>query len=165
MVNEGKKFEQDFIKSIEIDYETWVYRLRDGTGNFAGTKNSNVRFQASNICDFLVMKNDTLFLLELKSCKESSIPLSMFRENQIKELSKINHKNIRTYFILNYRKYEKTYAIEAEKIQFFEKYYNRKSIPIMFCEEQGILIQQEKKKVRYKYNLDNFFKKEGEENA
>ena len=69
--NEGKRFEEDIKKSVPSEY--FYYRFKDGTGNFNGTKNENVRFQAKNICDCEVMTDNYLFLLELKSHLGKSI--------------------------------------------------------------------------------------------
>lgn len=162
MQNEGKFFEKDIKDSMPKEH--WLYRFKDGTGNFGGTKNENVRFQATNICDFITMTDEYLFLLELKSHKGSSIPFSCIRKNQIEEMSKIDHKKIKTYFIFNFREKEKTYGIEAKKLKEYMKNTDRKSIPLAWCEENGIYIDSEKKKVRYKYLLNDFFNKASEIN-
>ena len=87
MKNPGKVFEEDIKKSVPKEY--WIYRFKDGTANFSGSKNENVRFQAHNICDFMIMTKENLILLELKSHKGSSIPFSCIRKNQIEEMTKI----------------------------------------------------------------------------
>jgi recombination protein U len=156
MQNEGKKFEEDFKKSVPKEY--WIYRFRDGTGNFGGTKNENVRFQASNICDFEVVTDKFVFLLELKSYKGASISFEAIRDNQIKQMSEIEHSKIKAYFILNFREKEKTYAIEAKKLKEFIESSDRKSIPIQWCIDNGIQIKSAKKKARYSYDLTEFFK-------
>lgn len=153
--SEGKKFETDFKQSVPK--ECWLYRFKDGTGNFGGTKNENVRFQATNICDFVVMADECLFLLELKSHLGSSIGFNCIRKNQIEEMAKVDHKRIKPYFIFNFREKEKTYAIEAQKIKQYIELNERKSFPLAWCEENGILIDAHKKKVRFNYNLKKFF--------
>ena len=156
MVSPGKKFEEDFRKSVPEDH--WVYRFKDGTGNFSGTKNENVRFQAKNICDFEVMGDKYLFLLELKSHTGSSIPFSCIRNNQIVGMSEVKHKNIKALFILNFRDKEKTYAVYANDLREYMSSTDRKSIPINWVEENGIEIKSQKKKVHYRYDLERFFK-------
>lgn len=157
MKNEGKKFEEDFKKSIPEKY--FVYRFKDGTANFNGTKNENVRFQAHNICDFEVFAENKLFLFELKSYKGASIPLSGIRKTQLEEMLKAsNYKNIEPYFILNYRALESVYAIKVQTLQEFIEKAKRKSIPIKWCIENGIEIIGVKKKVRFRYELEKFFK-------
>lgn len=155
MKNEGKKFEEDIKSSVPQGY--WIYRFKDGTGNFGGTKNENVRFQASNICDFEVMTEDYLFLLELKSHKGASIGFNCIRDNQIKEMTSIEHKKIKAYFVINFRDKERTFAIAAKELKNFMETANRKSIPLAWCEDNGIEIVGTKKKVRWKYDLETFF--------
>lgn len=157
MKNEGKKFEEDFKKSIPEKY--FVYRFKDGTANFNGTKNENVRFQSHNICDFEVFAENKLFLFEVKSYKGASIPLSGIRKTQLEEMLKAsNYKNIEPYFILNYRALESVYAIKIQTLQEFIEKAKRKSIPIKWCIENGIEIIVVKKKVRFRYELEKFFK-------
>lgn len=153
--SEGKKFEEDIKKSIP-DY-CWYYRFKDGTAGFAGEKNRNVRFQAHNIADNQVMANKYLFILELKSHKGASIPFDCIRPTQLKEMSEIDHKLIKPYFVLNYRDHEKTYAVQAKRLKEFIDTTDRKSIPIGWSRENGIEIIGEKKKVRYRYDLERFF--------
>ena len=152
--SEGKRFEEDFHKSIPYDY--WFYRFKDNASSFSGGENT--RFTTSNICDCEVMADKYLFLIELKSHLGVSIPFTCIRNNQIEEMSKIEHNRIKPYFIFNFRDKEKTYAIYAKKIKMFIELGERKSIPIAWCEENGIEIESIKKKVRYKYNLEKFFK-------
>lgn len=155
--NEGKKFEEDFKKSIPEKY--FVYRFKDGTANFNGAKNENVRFQAHNICDFQVFAEDKLFLFELKSYNGVSIPLSGIRKTQLEEMLKAsNYKNIEPYFILNYRALESVYAINVQTLNEFIKNAERKSIPVKWCIENGIEIKGYKKKVRFSYELEEFFR-------
>jgi len=153
--NPGKAFEEDFKKSVPED--CFVYRFKDGTANFNGAKNENVRFQAKNICDFMVMTKEDLVLMELKSHASVSIPFGCIRNNQIEEMSKIEHPKVKTYFILNFRDLEKTFAIGANELKGYMETSQRKSIPFTWCEEHGIEIIGIKKKVRYKYDLEKFF--------
>lgn len=154
--NAGKRFEEDIKKSVPE--WCWVYRFKDGTANFSGAKNENVRFQAHNICDFIVMAKDKLFLLELKSHQGASIPFNCIRPKQIEEMASIEHPSIVPFFLLNFRDVEKTYAINASLIKSYIKNSTRKSIPIQFCINKGIEIPGEKKKVRFRYNLEGLFR-------
>ncbi|WP_105176875.1 Holliday junction resolvase RecU [Clostridium cagae] len=153
--NPGKLFEEDFKKSVPED--CWIYRFKDGTANFGGTKNENVRFQAHNICDFQIMTNDYLVLLELKSHAGASIPFNCIRSNQIEEMSNIQHPKIKAYFIFNFRDYEKTYAIKAKELKLYIDTADRRSILLGWCKANGIEIIGNKKKVRYRYELKSFF--------
>lgn len=157
MKNEGKRFEEDFKKSVPEKY--FIYRFKDGTANFKGTKNENVRFQAHNICDFQVVTENKVFLLELKSYNGVSIPLSGIRKTQLEEMLKASkYKSIEPYFMFNFRPLQKVYAVKVEKVQEFIEKAERKSIPVKWCIENGVEIDGIKKKVRFKYNLESFFR-------
>lgn len=159
MKNEGKRFEEDFKKSIPG--WCWGNRYKDGTANFRGEKNENVRFQAHNVCDFEVFAENKLFLLELKSYNGVSIPLSGIRKTQLEEMLKASiYKNIEPYFMFNFRPLQKVYAVRVQNVQAFIEKAERKSIPIQWCIENGIEIEGIKKKVRFRYNLESFFKEE-----
>lgn len=153
MINEGKKFEQDIQNSIKNDYETFIYRFRDSSG--AWGNGDKTRFTPSNIADYLLVKKDRVFFLELKSVKEKRLPLGNIRMNQLNGLAEIKHKNIKSYFLINFRSEEKTYAITPKQILDFLNKNERKSIPLSWFEDNGILIKQVKKKVRWKYDFEN----------
>ncbi|MGG7077363.1 Holliday junction resolvase RecU [Clostridium sardiniense] len=158
MKNEGKRFEEDFKKSVPEKY--FIYRFKDGTANFKGTKNENVRFQAHNICDFQVVTENKVFLLELKSYNGVSIPLSGIRKTQLEEMLKASkYKSIEPYFMFNFRPLQKVYAVKVENVQAFIEKVERKSIPVKWCIDNGIELEGIKKKVRFKYNLEEFFRK------
>lgn len=151
--NEGKKLEEDIKKSVP--QECFYYRFKDNAASFSG--GDNTRFTSSNIADCMVMTEENLFILELKSHKGTSIPFSCIRKNQIEEMSKIEHKRIKAYFVFNFRDKEKTYAVKSHKVKVYMQLSERKSIPIKWCEENGIEIIGTKKKIRYNYDLKKFF--------
>lgn len=150
-MNIGKLFETEFKNSIPEN--CFYYRFNDGTSSFGG--NDKVRFQAKNICDCMVMSSKgILYLLELKNTLGSSLPFSNIKANQINGLAEINHKFIKTYFVICFRTKEKCYMVEAQKIKDFIDNTDRKSIPLSWCDNNGIEIVMEKKRTRYKYKLD-----------
>lgn len=151
--NAGKRFEEDFKKSVPEKY--FIYRLRDSAGTWQG--GDNTRFTPSNICDFIVMGIDKMYLLELKSHNGMSLPINCIRKNQIEEMSKIEQQNVKAYFLINFRDIERTYAIEAKKIMNFILSTDKKSIPIKWCIENGIEIPSDKKRTRFSYKLDQLF--------
>lgn len=151
-MNPGKQFESDFIKCMPDN--AWAYRLRDSAGAWQGGQNT--RFTASNICDFIVFSQDALFLLELKSHKGKSLPLSCIRANNLKQMLKAaEHENIFSMFIVNFRDVEETYAIHANQIEFyFKENPEKKSIPLQFF-RNGIEIPQTKLKTHYRYSVES----------
>ena len=88
----------------------FVYRFKDGTASWSSNQcprckspiESNTRFQAQNICDFMIFNNPKLYFLELKSTKAKSLPFTAVRENQKKELTTAGRrKNIVSGLIVN----------------------------------------------------------------
>ena len=151
MKNEGKKFEEDFINSFPADI--FAYRLRDSSGGWGGD-GKKTRFTTTNSCDFIVFTGQSLLMLELKSTQQVSLPFSNIKKSQLNGLQKDANKiNVNAYFVINFRTTEETYAVSALKIIEFIDNQNRKSIPIQFCKENGILIPQTKKRIRYTYDI------------
>lgn len=151
--NEGKLFEQDF--QVSFPSAGFIYRLKDA-GGFS--KSENKRFTINNMCDFLGFYRGFLCCFELKSTKLKSLPIKNIRNNQLVELYEASLKdNVKSYIVINFRTYEETYAVDIKDIKEFYEKMERKSISLDYCREVGIKIEQEKKRVRYKYNLEGFF--------
>lgn len=159
--NAGKQFEEDIKASIPKTQDFFYYRFIDNAASFSG--GDNVRFTSHNLCDCMTMTKDKLYLMELKSHKGTSLPLSAIRKNQIEGMAKVNHPKMKAIFIINFRDKEKTYAIDADKLQEFIQHTERKSIPLSFLEEVGTEIEAHKKKVHYRYDLEKYFQEESNE--
>lgn len=154
-MNAGKIFEKCFKDSIPDDI--FYLRLRDGTAAW-DKSNSNVRFQAFNVCDCILHYKGFLFMTELKSHKGKSIPFTCFRETQLNQLIYIcKRANEIPVAIFNFRDAEETYLIKFQDINEFiyqnKKEDLKKSFPIAWCREVGIRVQQQIKKVHYSYDI------------
>lgn len=150
----GKIFE-DEIKAC-IPPEFFTERYKDDTAGFYGV---------SNPADFRLYRYPLTFLWELKSHKGKSIPLAKIRNSQLKGMRKASpHKGVYCGFLINYRDLEETFYITFEDLA--SVYYivnakgdyeikpdGRKSIPVEWCRENGVRIEQTKKRVRYSYDL------------
>lgn len=153
-MNIGKVFEDEIKKSIPDTH--FKYRFKDGTGAWGGS--DKTRFQSHNICDYQVMWNKYLFLLELKTHKGKSIPFNCLREKQIKEMeSASKYLNVKPYFIFNFRDLELTYAIKATDIAFYIRTSDKKSFSLLWCFSHGVEIKSEKLRTRYTYDMESFF--------
>lgn len=74
-MNEGKRFERDFQASVPPD--AWCYRLRDSpVSYYGGSGAEGIRFAQSNLCDFVLYRAPTLYLLELKTVGTPSASLT-----------------------------------------------------------------------------------------
>lgn len=154
-MKKGGRFEKDFKDSIE-DY-MFYYRFRDGTANFGGDKNENVRFQQKNICDCMIFFKK-LYLFELKSHKGKSIPFSCIRDNQVTSLLTASRfDGIEAGLLFNFSDLDETYYIDIIQIRNFINSAERKSFPVAWCREQGIQVRQQKKIKHFRYDIATLF--------
>ena len=149
-MNSGKRFEQNFKNSVPKNI--FLYRLKDSSSAWGG--NEKVRFQATNICDFLMFDGDYLYLLEMKSTKAKSLPLANIKQHQINDLIEANkYANVVCGFLIEFSKVNEVYFLEISKFQEFMKKAERKSIPIEYCSKNGIKVEVVRLKVNNRYNV------------
>lgn len=153
--NPGKVFEADFQESIGEKY--FFQRIKDDTLKFRGVQ---------NLCDYIVFDHEggRLFLFELKSFRGKSCPFTNIKQYQIEKLNESQQKwgsdgisvGVIAGFILDFRDLSETYFIPAEKTFIYWKVSERRSFPISWVRENGWKINQEKKRVRYRYDVISF---------
>lgn len=144
----GKIFEEDIKASIPP--EVYVERYKDDTAGFKGVDNP---------ADFRLYTFPYSILIECKSHKGVSLPLSKIRKNQIEGLKKaVQYKGIYGGFLINYRDYEETYYVPVEVLDKFISAGSRKSIPLSWCRLWGQRIEQRKKITRYSYDLEKWLR-------
>lgn len=174
--NEGKLFEKDFEDSCKgtshyfmrlVDSAKWV----QGQGSL---------FTPSNKADSILHTMPFLWLLELKSTKGASVSFYadtpwekpsvakgnvMIKPNQVKDLMKaVETEGVIAGFIINFRERilktktvpSSTYFVHVKDFIKFAVQTGKSSISQDDCEMFGILIPQEKKRVRYKYDIQEF---------
>lgn len=156
----GKIFEEEVRASIPLSF--FVERYKDDTAGFKGV---------ANPADYRLYKYPYTFLIECKTHKGKSLPLSKIRNSQLKEMRKANPYNgVYCGFLINYRDLEETYYITSDdlvneyyilqvvngKLEYTIKPEVRKSIPVEWCREHGVKIGQTKKRVRYSYDLSSW---------
>nr|UWD71681.1 MAG: Recombination protein U [Bacteriophage sp.]UWG12430.1 MAG: Recombination protein U [Bacteriophage sp.] len=147
--NMGKVFEKEFKDSVPAD--CFLERYKDDTSGFYGV---------SNPADFRLFRFPTLILIELKSHKGKSFPLSKIRPAQKKAmLAAVKYLGVYGGYMINFRDLEETYYLTVYQVDDFEKAGERKSIPVEFCRENGIRIPSEKKRTLYRYNLSSWLKR------
>ena len=140
--NVGKIFEKDFSSSCPSDM--FIYRVPD------------IRYGVKSICDFLLYSYPRLFLLELKSTQEKTFPIKNIAPHQLENMSKFTKNNMVAGFIINFRHHDMTYFIRGDVLQYIITQQNLTRLSIELLEEHGVLIPQEKKRTRFRYNLDYF---------
>ncbi|MBQ0036828.1 MAG: hypothetical protein KBT35_07930 [Firmicutes bacterium] len=165
--NEGKLFESDFQKSIDIE-KILVKRFNDNAASFGGS--NNTRFTSTNECDYELFdpESRTLYFLELKSTLSS---LTFWREdfdgksfnikrNQILGLSKFSkYENTVCGLVINFRSKElnDTFFVYIDEFVKYTNQLNKKSINYNdVIKMSPIKVQCNKKITRYKYDIDKF---------
>lgn len=162
--NEGKKFEEDFKNSIPSDI--WFRRLKDQPGMFfkkdensyIENEDNLIRFTQKSDYDFEIFNGIYLYCLELKSINLRNLPYTKIKPHQIEVLEKNQKfKNMICGFIINFRKYEKTYFLNIDDFLNYKKNNSARSISIdSVVLYNGILINQTKIRIRYRYDLSLF---------
>jgi len=162
--NEGKKFEEDFKKSVPDDI--YYYRLRDSGSAFGGGS-EHLRFTISNKYDCYIYKKPNFYPIELKSTKSTSMSIQhdkeekgkMIKLNQIDGLTEASeHDGIHAGFLFNFRSNKNnTYWLNIKDFNKFNDNTDKKSINEKdVIEHNGIFIKSEIKRVRYKYYINEF---------
>lgn len=158
MQNPGKLFENDIKQSIPE--KCWIYRLRDNASSFSN--GTNTRFTSSNICDFILLDDltKTLFLIECKSTKSTSVPLTMIRENQINGLLEASKHNLVAGILVNFRNADNdTFFLTISKYKNITENLNKKSFNIKdLINANAIRVGSTKKRTRYTYHIRDFIK-------
>lgn len=162
MKNQGKIFEQNFRKSIPINDKIYYYRLKDSASSYYGG-NDNLRFSQNNIADafmFYVGKFvSSLLILEYKSHKGKSLPLTCIRDNQLKEMSEARDKiGVLPMLIVFFSDIERCFSLEIRYVEKFIKENDRKSIPVDYFEKYGTEIEVIKLRTNYRYNIEKWLK-------
>ena len=133
----------------------WIYRLRDNASSFANSVNT--RFTSSNICDYILLDDisKTLYLIECKSTKGTSIPLTMVRDNQIQGLLDASKHSLIAGFLINFRNTDNdTLFISINNFIKMIRDINKKSFNIKdLISYNALRIQSTKKRTRYTYNI------------
>jgi len=154
-VKHGKRFEEDFIKSVPDRCD--VTRLKDGGGWSNAT---NMRFTSSNPCDFIVFSKQftgseegTMYKLELKTVKGKSLPFSNIKQHQLDSLCDSWNKGVGAYFVVNFREVNETYLIPAPDMAVLIELSERKSLALAMARKLYMKIEQTIKITRWRYDL------------
>jgi len=156
MLNTGKRFEENFKKSIPNNI--FYYRFRDSASTYYGGNNF-LRFSITNIADCLLFDGNKLILCELKTHKGSSIPLDCIigKKSKIQQIDDLYNasmfNNILCYLIVFFEDKQLCYALPINKFKEFIQNNDRKSLPISFFQENGINIDVAKKQTNYRFNI------------
>ena len=103
----------------------------------------------------------TLYLIECKSTKGTSVPLSMIRNNQIEGLQEASKHNLVAGILVNFRNENNdTFFILINEFVDMMDSINKKSFNIKDLESIGATrIKSVKKRTRYKYDIQDMINK------
>lgn len=167
--NQGKIFEDDFIKSLNSD--VWHKRLNDNAASWGN--GTNTRFASTNECDFLLFdcKSRTLHALELKSTqgsltfwrkdfeeKDGKKKSYNIKRNQIQGLQRFSQYLMNCGFVFNFRNHDnRTFFVMIDEFLNYTNTLDKKSININdVLQMNPIEIENEILRTHYRYNLDKF---------
>lgn len=166
--NPGKKFEEDWATSCS-EQNIFHHRIKD----VYIPPDLRERIRVSpNKFDSFVYSGGLLVPLELKSSSLRSFSFneSIIKQHQVENLLEASeYEGVVPGFLFNFRSYDnKTYFVSIQAYITYkenamagnqEPYKNKinaKSIPLDVCNEIGIEIKNEIKRVRYRYFVDEF---------
>lgn len=169
--NAGKQFEKDFSQSTPS--YCYVHRLRDSAQSY--NNSGNTRFAWDNECDFFIWdsKHRLFYAAECKSTKYKSMSVQLNKEDksnkmiklhQIQSLVKISKfDGAIAGFFLNFRdeknNIERLYFMNVVDFNKMMDSVNKVSFnEIDILLNNGVKISGEKKRIHFRWDLDDFFK-------
>ena len=163
-MNEGKKFEQDWKKSVPKN--VYYLRLKDNAASF-GQDSKLTRFTSTNPYDCIMFRDGILFPMELKSTESRSITIQrdekeeskMIKLHQIIGLNDASKTNgVIAGFVFDFRG-SNTYWLNIKHFMTFLKESDKKSINENdVVKYNGIIIDKNKLRTRYIYDIDKLLK-------
>lgn len=159
----GKKFEQDFIKSLKGREEVSIDRLYDTAFGFSGV---------ANICDLIVYRYPIQVYLELKSVTDNVLDIGNILEGKFRNISqtqyegllgKTKYRGVHAGIVVEYRMEKRDcdrlhYYIPIKEIRKMaedgRKSINQKNIDTY----DTIEIYSEKIRTRYSHNINLLLK-------
>lgn len=194
-MNKGKLFEKDIENSFD-DF-IYVLRLNDSGSSFSGGSGSRFTPESPYDYIIFNQYDKEVLCLELKSTKQSSVSMATKNDylkyrfyyaqkdkdnakiyknklktnsikiHQIINLYEAHKKGCSSYIIINFEKYDKTYAINI--IDFINFWISTKKSSINLkdiIDNNGIEITKKNKKrskIHFKYNVNVLFKNDRKE--
>lgn len=163
ILNEGKRFEQDFKSSVPQG--AYFLRLADPAAAFS--PGDATRFSPHNPYDCVIYRMPNLFTLELKSTKSTSLTYwregfssdsYMIKKHQILGLMRAaESKGVVSGLVINFRAAQHTYFWDIEAFKRYTDVLNKKSVNESDVQAGGgILIAQRKLKTNYRYDVEEF---------
>lgn len=169
--NVGKRFEEDFKNSVPSD--CFIHRLKDSAQSYSNS--SDTLFSWDNPFDYFLFdcRARTLYCLELKSTKSTSISYQQCKEDNSKRMIKWHqiqslidaskYDNIVSGLVLNFRNEsnndQRTYFFEINDFIKTKKSNDKHSInEIDILMNGGKKIHGNIKRTRYHWDIESFLR-------
>jgi penicillin-binding protein-related factor A (putative recombinase) len=147
----GKKFEQDFQKSVPTGF--YYYRLRDAAGWRVGT---DTRFTVSNDYDMFMFALGYLFAIELKTVKGKSISFKSLNPNQEMGLMHAAaHEGVQAGVLVFLRASDEIFWVPIWEWVSAKARLSRKSLGQAELRDIGIAVSFRRPRTRIKVNVYN----------
>lgn len=140
MISKGKKFETKFNKDWNKSFpQGFIYRLPDQLTGYKVT--------SRNPCDFIGFNNNTLYLIECKSHKGASLPMSNITQyDNLKK--KVGIPGVRSGVVLWLYEKDKVFYIPAKTLVKMKEEDGEKSVGLRHVGKYRMIeIPSEKKRV------------------
>lgn len=164
MSSEGKSFEHSFKHSVERQ-GIWIFRIND---TFVKAKEYDSKaFVPQQACDFILHKDEFLYMLELKTTEKKYITIQkdtagMIKKHQYEQLYKRQGEKEIGGFVLQFQRdteEQTTYFLDIKDFMRFLNESGKKSINRLdVVQYGGILIEQAKYRNQWCYNINKLFK-------
>ena len=150
-MNYGKDFEQLIRTAFEKQPNTSVIRLIDPQNGYAGVR---------NICDFVIYNYPNQYLIECKSCRGKSLPMSNITDNQWKGLLEMSSiKGVVAGYMIWFIDCDITIFVPAAVANEILQ-SGRKSISKdIISDSRVIVITAKKKRVFFEYDMTEFIRR------
>ena len=153
--NRGKQFEQVVKDSFEKDENTYVLRLYDPQGGYVSV---------ANPCDFIIYRNHQMYMVECKSVHGNTFPIfsndpkkrfGNISNNQMYSMLHATQRGVVAGVLVWWVDRDVTRFIEVQDI---EALHSGGDKSIRFDTDRGTLIEGNKKRVFFDYNMESFFR-------
>ena len=158
-MDSGKRMETSFRKCAMKVPGVYYKRMNDGTASYyGGQAQAGIRFQKSNDYDAIMHHAPILYLLEFKSHLGAALPFSKIRKNQLEALNNASRAfpMVAAGFVIHFVDKDECWFVRGDRVVDFVEAAERKSIPIAWCQENGLLIRTKKLKTNYDYDVLGF---------
>lgn len=164
-MNSGKVFERDFKESCKRQN---IFTMRINDTYYTAKQYDPKAFVPSQVCDYILHYNGTLFMTELKSSEKKYMTIErdkagMIKKHQYEQMSRNENTNEHGLFVLQFLRDtddEITYAMKITDFMQFLNESDKSSINMLdVVQHGGIVIEQAVSRTRKHYNVQDVLDK------